>query len=1360
MTDQHDHEPQKTTSAPARGKVTVTAGTVVFLVLALVGFYYLRTTSTAERLTERNLRDLDRIGRTIELRIENFDNILRGLAGDPAGLERRVGLIPNGVLECANLGELGPDGAEFRRTAVRLVNQSLHFDYLTTDTASDDTGCPQADLGEGRRRVLEISWPLGELETITRSEFFDQLLLVNGSGTVFLRPSGGGLRLDELPAPDSASEPGEDSPSAPERRITAVQEVPVAGGQHLLFLQPLRIELESRSQDAGHTEWVLGGLVSKPRFRAETIAFEPPDLLFLSLLLIFGLLAMPFLRLGLIGHRERLELRDILSLGLSFLLASGVVGISLAVLARHQSVRRTLDGQLQAVAEKLEENLGRELDGARAELDRQSTCFRGFMTELGLEDVEQRLDRLHDGEPWMRTSIFGAGQACAGGAEGYRAFAMIFWADPDGNQVAKWTPNLTNTPRVPVATRAYYRRIRDRRGWRVPASDDAASETDAESPDEFFLESIESLTTGRHQAAVSSPFCWDDNISPADCAEDHLGVAAMIIPPVSLDRPVLPLGFEFAVIEPGGRTLFHSKQERNLRENFFDETDGDPWIQSVVAAQGMPAPMRASYLGRTRRLSVRPVDDTPLMLAVAMDAELIGTVSFESLFVATALFVCYALAVLAFFAGGEALLRRRVAWAWPDPARPQKHWHQMVVYAAFAVTMVAQVIWAEPHPSFLVVPFQAAGLVLVLSRTGDAARWGRRGFDGGTWRDEEVLGWAVFGLATMVLPAMHAPLFGWVVLLQLGVALVAAGVVYAWGRSEAARNADRRSQSGKELHLFHSGSLLLAMLVIGGLPGYQLLRTVFPGHLDLLVRHYQVELGRALEDRGQRPDGGDRARFGDLDLAFAPFLCTGNDIHDLSELPCAGPASPPADCVSLECLGWQQPPNALRGAFFDELDGRIPFITDAAVSMRRLSEPADVGTWQATPSWPRALLFERPGGRPPFQIVSLVPVELERFSGLWWLCAVLACALFALLAAWSSRRVFLSGISHASPVGLKDHLPPADQPIETALGGPRILFVCTRSTDRSSIRGDSRVHYVDLMAVPGADAHRLLTSPAGKIVCIDFFDHRFAESSWNEKLFRFVERLVYVDERRLFLLTSREATDLLGGDDRARVSKEAADRWTRLLGQFVTVHVVDRFEKPVRLPRDIPERCQRRLEDEYAEFKPLRKVAEQIAVRQDLERLSEDALIDQVREMSETHYQAVWTILPREERMVVAQLAAGAVVNPKSEEAIRHLLARGLLLRNPEVRLMNESFGRFVRETAPVEEIRAWEREGTASAWQQVRFPILLGLGSAVAFLVTTQQELFSVATAFISTAAVGTGTVIRLLTLLQQKTGSDPRNT
>lgn len=278
--------------------------------------------------------------------------------------------------------------------------------------------------------------------------------------------------------------------------------------------------------------------------------------------------------------------------------------------------------------------------------------------------------------------------------------------------------------------------------------------------------------------------------------------------------------------------------------------------------------------------------------------------------------------------------------------------------------------------------------------------------------------------------------------------------------------------------------------------------------------------------------------------------------------------------------------------------------------------------------------------------------------------------------------------------------------------------------------------------------------PDERIACIDFFDHRFWDSSWNEKLLGCIERLVYVGGRRVFLLTSHEASDLLDGAGREPLPAGARQRWTRLLGQFVSVHVADHSGERLNLPPGLPKDHRRWLRREYAEYEPLRKVVRQLAQRTGVARLSEDALIDQMREMAASHYRALWSILPRDERMLVAQLAAGAVVNPKGEEGMRHLLARRLLVRDPEFRLMNESFRRFINETVPAEDVKKWERQGAASTWQQIKLPILLGLGLGGGFLVATQQELRSVAMAIIPAAAAGGLGLLQLLSLRRDISG------
>jgi hypothetical protein len=117
---------------------------------------------------------------------------------------------------------------------------------------------------------------------------------------------------------------------------------------------------------------------------------------------------------------------------------------------------------------------------------------------------------------------------------------------------------------------------------------------------------------------------------------------------------------------------------------------------------------------------------------------------------------------------------------------------------------------------------------------------------------------------------------------------------------------------------------------------------------------------------------------------------------------------------------------------------------------------------------------------------------------------------------------------------------------------------------------------------------------------------------------------------------------------------------------------------------------------------------------------------------------------------VVSQLAQGVVVSPNGKRAARRLLARRILVREPELRLMNRSFRKFVREEVPAEAIAEWERGDATSAWQRLRFPLIFGLLALAAFLFVTQRNAFDNAVAVVTAVGVGTTALLKIASTIR----------
>ena len=81
---------------------------------------------------------------------------------------------------------------------------------------------------------------------------------------------------------------------------------------------------------------------------------------------------------------------------------------------------------------------------------------------------------------------------------------------------------------------------------------------------------------------------------------------------------------------------------------------------------------------------------------------------------------------------------------------------------------------------------------------------------------------------------------------------------------------------------------------------------------------------------------------------------------------------------------------------------------------------------------------------------------------------------------------------------------------------------------------------------------------------------------------------------------------------------------------------------------------------------------------------------------------------------------------------IAPLMEKGLIVADPNLRLMNESFRRFLVTTGVNERLDDDSAEAQASTWVQVGRPIWAGLLLIMVFLVLTQEQYRAITLAFL----------------------------
>jgi hypothetical protein len=144
-----------------------------------------------------------------------------------------------------------------------------------------------------------------------------------------------------------------------------------------------------------------------------------------------------------------------------------------------------------------------------------------------------------------------------------------------------------------------------------------------------------------------------------------------------------------------------------------------------------------------------------------------------------------------------------------------------------------------------------------------------------------------------------------------------------------------------------------------------------------------------------------------------------------------------------------------------------------------------------------------------------------------------------------------------------------------------------------------------------------------------------------------------------------------------------------------------------------------------------------------------DQILEELEERAAAIYRNLWQSCDEDERIVLEHVARHGLASAASRRVVRRLLARGLLRKDPELRVMNRSFRRFVLESECRCEVVALERAAGPSLWDRLRFPLGMGAVIAAVFLAVTQREAFDATLTMAAGVTTAVPTLAKLMTVL-----------
>src|SRR5262249_12274882 len=187
-----------------------------------------------------------------------------------------------------------------------------------------------------------------------------------------------------------------------------------------------------------------------------------------------------------------------------------------------------------------------------------------------------------------------------------------------------------------------------------------------------------SKLSGEYLAVIAGPPPPDASAGP-----ETPRVLTMVTPLLSLNHPVLPPDYGFAVIDESGKVLFHSEAAKNGRENFFDETSDASGLRAAVTARRQAA-LSLNYSGFRHRMFVSPlasVEHSPWYLITFSNLSTARSDLVDRLVLFSALVLIYLALIIVPCALILMWLRpNRLVWIWPTPDKRGCYNHLILTF--------------------------------------------------------------------------------------------------------------------------------------------------------------------------------------------------------------------------------------------------------------------------------------------------------------------------------------------------------------------------------------------------------------------------------------------------------------------------------------------------------------------------------------------------------------------------------------------------------------------------------------------------------------------------------------------------------
>ena len=1286
-------------NTPRTRQYTLTFVTIMILVLGFSYYFFIYVKDKQQQLHEMGFRIISKVGENIIAKkdsyIKNAKNIVR--EGLPDQLEDEKDLMDS-VLQKINTKKHNRD-IEIINIESWDTSKLPYFPLLTSQPISLEITDSVVNTISKNAFIYTFRIDLANfIDPLVRTDLFDDFLILNDSYILY-KTITAGLYY-------------QNSDSLLNRnlgfQLSTIKDLKIGGISYKLFLQPLQV-------DQGNS-WILGGLITEAKYNSYSMEISPILIVILFLIAALTILSLPFLKLLSISPLERLNLSDALFAGLSMILGSSI----LVLILFHGHRNWGPDGernerQLASLADSISANLLNEVEKACDQLSKFDTIITDSVNIIRISSNTTAVKENNDTVKYV--------------AEYYPLFSNLFWTDSSGDQRIKWTTGEQNTPKINISKRDYFRNNLNGKAWTVDSII-------------FAMESIYSWNTGLAMAGIGKISNYD-----------NMAVVAMSTVLYSVIDPILPQGFGFAIIDDSGKVWFHSRKDRNLQENFFEETEDNNRLRSSIFGHSETF-TRVKYLGKDHNVYVKPIKGLSLFVVAFRDREYDKIVNAEIINFTFILIVFYFLS-FAFMALFTRILKmpasklKRISffygWLWPVEKKKKSYVSTFFTHLLAILLLIIFDVFNKHLVHSLLLLFTASINSFLFTF------FNLNSFSPKNFFKQSNYIFVITVIVFFLLVIGFSVYFEYWQLIGFQIILLAIYFI------------DKERLAAK-LNLDYRKSYVLMLLswlfITSVIPSIFFYRIAYQQEHELALKHSQLEMARTLESKKDMIFDSSR-----LDYFRKPTshkgaketLINRGDIytaHFFDSLYFKKPDTVPS---------WKRPNK--KDALLTLLNSSIrPFynqiviekndlVFDIAVDERwnwkkdvKKSTGSDILTFSfKSYIHDRDLVIKSslPVYSLPRIFTSNNSLEIDFFAVTFWALFILMIIGFYYLIKFTVTRIFYHRIFKPSLLEIDDKL------FQRDIHNNIFLIGLPQSGKSSYLNNlyikDDKMLTIDLIELAYGNGWQKIQEKAKNknvdLIIVDHFEYNIESREFTHKKLELLDQLLLLKEKKIIVTSSIHLSNIeeLYKNGKNNASDQEAGqeifRWPELFSNFYEIYY--RLQDDKTVVDDIYDKNPSPLinslvQDEFnhgfylKELKP--KIVDLIEKNEEEKVKNDyDQIIFKIQSLSTAYYHSLWSTCSKKEKYVIYDLAQDGLVNPRNFQTIDTLLNKGLIIFKDTLRVMNESFRNFVLTAIKPEEALQMEKEvREIGIWNKFRNPLIIVLLAVTAFIFITQKEGFN----------------------------------